>query len=126
MSTHSHILDQLRRDRFVADQFSGHGMAPHCERCYRQGWNDSSAHAERIVLHASPTVSQSCEESAAASARAGGVISSPSDDGSAVTPAVRDSLDGLELVEIGLAELCDNAPERPRPEPIAFDVGGEP
>ncbi len=75
MSTFNHLLDQLRRDRFVVDQLSGHGMAPHCERCYRQGWNDSSANAERIVL-------------------------ASSDDGNAVTPAARDSSDGAGLVEV--------------------------
>lgn len=82
--TRTQLVERLLRDRYSLDQLSGHGMPPHCERCYRQGWNDSSANAVRIV--------ESLD---------------PSDDGNAATPAARDSSDGSN--SFTEAEYRDNA-----------------
>ena len=94
------LLEILQRDRYSLE-LAGHGQPPHCERCYRQAWNDSSGHAERLVT----------------------LLLDSSDDGSAAPPAVHDSSDGSNAIERGLAELVENAPEPAKA--IEFDVGGE-
>lgn len=66
------LLDLLRRDRFDESEGSAE------ERAYKRGWNHHADHTERLL---------------------GPLLLSSSDDGNTVTPAVRDSSDGLGAIE---------------------------
>jgi hypothetical protein len=119
------LLERLLHDRY-SDQLAGHGMPPHCERCYRAGWNDSSANAVRVVEQFGDrgqleNLIWDLRELAFEGFSRGWdgidqrdkhreinkVIDAikasldSSDDGNAATPAARDSSDGSNLSDVG-------------------------